>query len=72
MQKASVKTFGDLQKSSVKRFGDNSKCSERKFGEKVNKPKNIGETAQKIINFVISYPYISVEVCSISGMCKAE
>ena len=61
-----------MQKVSVKRFGDYSKCSERKFGEKVNKPKNIGETAQKIINFVISDPYISVEVCSISGICKAE
>ena len=60
-EESSVKTFGDLQKSSVKRFGDYLKCSERKFGESVDKPKNIGKTAQKIIDFVISDPSISAE-----------
>ncbi|WP_300794643.1 ATP-binding protein [uncultured Bacteroides sp.] len=60
-EESSVKTFGDLQKSSEKRFGDNSKSSERKFGESVDKPKNIGKTAQKIIDFVISDPSISAE-----------
>ena len=60
-EESSVKTFGDLQKSSVKRFGDYLKCSERKFGESVDKSKNIGKTAQKIIDFVISDPSISAE-----------
>ena len=46
----------------MKRFGDNSKSSEKKFGETVDKPKNIGKTAQKIIDFVISDPSISAEV----------
>ena len=45
----------------MKRFGDNSKSSEKKFGETVDKPKNIGKTAQKIIDFVISDPSISAE-----------
>ena len=58
---SSEKTFGDLQKSSVKRFGDSPKSSERRFGEIVDKPKNIGKTAQKIIDFVISDPSISAE-----------
>ena len=50
-----------MQKSSVKRFGDSPKSSERRFGEVVDKPKNIGKTAQKIIDFVISDPSISAE-----------
>ena len=58
---SSEKTFGDLQKSSVKRFGESPKSSERRFGEVVDKPKNIGKTAQKIIDFVISDPSISAE-----------
>ena len=45
----------------MKRFGDYLKCSERKFGESVDKSKNIGKTAQKIIDFVISDPSISAE-----------
>ena len=58
----SEEKFGDNSKSSEKRFGDNSKSSESKFGETVDKPKNIGKTAQKIIDFVISDPSISAEV----------
>ena len=58
---SSVKKFGEIEKSSEKRFGDNSKSSEKKFGETVDKPKNIGKTAQKIIDFVISDPSISAE-----------
>ena len=60
-EESSVKKFGDNSKSSEKRFGDNSKSSESKFGETVDKPKNIGKTAQKIIDFVISDPSISAE-----------
>ena len=37
------------------------KSSERRFGEVSDKPKNIGKTAQKIIDFVISDPSISAE-----------
>lgn len=56
-----MKTFGVNDKGSEKKFGDTPKSSERKFGEAVDKPKNIGKTAQKIIDFVISDPSISAE-----------
>ena len=49
-KESSEKAFGDLQKSSV-----------RRFGEVVDKTKNIGKTAQKIIDLVISDPSISAE-----------
>lgn len=60
-KESSEKAFGDLQKSSVRRFGDFPKSSERRFGEVVDKTKNIGKTAQKIIDLVISDPSISAE-----------
>ena len=60
-KESSEKAFGDLQKSSVRRFGDFPKSSERRFGEVVDKTKNIGKTAQKIIDLVISNPSISAE-----------
>ena len=47
--------------SSLEKYPVNEKSSERKFGEAVDKPKNIGRTAQKIIDFVISDPSISAE-----------
>ena len=59
-QESSVKTFGVNDNSSEKRFGEVSKSSERRFGEASDKPKNINKTAQKIIDFVISDPSISV------------
>ena len=37
------------------------KGSEKKFGDSENKSKNIGKTAQKIIDFVISDPSMSAE-----------
>lgn len=60
-KESSEKAFGDLQKSSVRRFGDFPRSSERRFGEVVDKTKNIGKTAQKIIDLVISDPSISAE-----------
>jgi ATP-dependent DNA helicase RecG len=53
--------FGVNDNGSEKKFGDSPKSSERRFGEVVDKPKNIGKTAQKIIDFVISDPSISAE-----------
>lgn len=47
--------------SSERRFGEFHKSSERRFGEATDKPKNIGRTAQKIIDFVISDPSITAE-----------
>ncbi len=60
-EESSVKTFGVNDKGSEKKFGDTPKSSERRFGETADKPKNIGKTAQKIIDFVISDPSISAE-----------
>ena len=37
------------------------KSSESEFGDTADKPKNIGKTAQKIIDFVISDPSITAE-----------
>ena len=37
------------------------KSSESEFGDTADKPKNIGRTAQKIIDFVISDPSITAE-----------
>lgn len=42
-------------------FGVNDKSSEIRFGESTDAPKNIGKTAQKIIDFVISDPPMSAE-----------
>ena len=47
--------------ASERKFGVNDKSSEKRFGEVSDKPKNIGKTAQKIIDFVISDPSISAE-----------
>ena len=58
---ASERKFGVNDKSSEKRFGDSPVSSEKRFGEVSDKPKNIGKTAQKIIDFVISDPSISAE-----------
>ena len=49
------------EECSEKRFGDSPVSSEKRFGEVSDKPKNIGKTAQKIIDFVISDPSISAE-----------
>ena len=57
----SERKFGVNGKSSVKRFGDNEKSSERKFGEITKSKRNVGKTAQKIIDLVISDPSISAE-----------
>lgn len=40
---------------------EKAESSERRFGEATDKPKNIGKTAQKIIDFVISDPSITAE-----------
>ena len=53
--------FGEIAGNSVNIFGLNDKSSESKFGETADKPKNIGRTAQKIIDFVISDPSMSAE-----------
>mgnify|MGYP002744106813 FL=1 len=59
--KSSEKTFGDTQESSEKGSEIMQKGSEKKFGDSKNKPKSIGKTAQKIIDFVISDPSMSAE-----------
>ena len=43
-----------MKKSSERRFGEPHKSSESEFGDTADKPKNIGRTAQKIIDLVIS------------------
>ena len=50
-----------MKKSSERRFGESHKSSESEFGDTADKPKNIGKTAQKIIDFVISDPSITAE-----------
>ena len=40
-----------MKKSSERRFGESHKSSESEFGDTADKPKNIGRTAQKIIDF---------------------
>ncbi len=57
----SIEKFGENDKGSEKKFGDTPKSSERRFGEAADRPKNIGKTAQKIIDFVISDPSMSAE-----------
>lgn len=42
-------------------FSVNKESSEEKFGEAGQRPKNVGKTAQKIIDLVISDPSISAE-----------
>ena len=53
--------FGEEVQGSETKFGDTPKSSESGFGEGADKPKNIGKTAQKIIDFVISDPSISAD-----------
>ena len=43
-----------MKKSSERRFGEPHKSSESEFGDTADKPKNIGRTAQKIID--LSFP----------------
>lgn len=50
-----------LCRVNAKMFGVNDKSSETRFGESTDAPKNIGKTAQKIIDFVISDPPMSAE-----------
>ncbi len=50
--------FGD---SSEKTFDKNPKSSESRFGKQETKSKNVGRTAQKIIDLVISDPSITAE-----------
>lgn len=40
---------------------ENVRCKRQKFGESTDAPKNIGKTAQKIIDFVISDSSMSAE-----------
>ena len=56
-EESSVEKFG----VNAKMFGVNDKSSETRFGESTDAPKNIGKTAQKIIDFVISDPPMSAE-----------
>ena len=53
--------IGHLAGVYAKMFGVNDKSSETRFGESTDAPKNIGKTAQKIIDFVISDPPMSAE-----------
>ena len=50
-----------MKKSSERRFGEPHKSSESEFGDTADKPKNIGRTAQKIIDLVISDLSMSAE-----------
>ena len=43
------------------KFGESHRSSESEFGDTADKPKNIGRTAQKIIDLVISDPSMSAE-----------
>jgi len=53
--------FGVSQKGSERKFGDTPKSSESRFGKTEAQSKNVGRTAQKIIDLVISDPSISAE-----------
>ena len=53
--------FGENIESSERRFRESHKSSESEFGDTADKPKNIGRTAQKIIDLVISDPSMSAE-----------
>ena len=52
-----LKKYPANEESSVEKFGVNAKM----FGESTDAPKNIGKTAQKIIDFVISDSSMSAE-----------
>ena len=54
-----------MKKSSERRFGEPHKSSESEFGDTADKPKNIGRTAQKIIDLVISDLSMSASYASI-------
>lgn len=59
-----LKKYPANEESSVEKFGvnaENVRCKRQKFGESTDAPKNIGKTAQKIIDFVISVPPMSAE-----------
>lgn len=60
--------YTENEESSVKRFIDSPKSSERRFRVVVGKAKNIGKTAQNIIDFVISVLSISAEVITQIGI----
>ena len=63
-EESSVEKFGVNAKMfgvNAKMFGVNDKSSEIRFGESTDAPKNIGKTAQKIIDFVISDSSMSAE-----------
>lgn len=57
----SERKFGESPESSERRFGEPSKSSERRFGKSMEESRNIGKTAQKIIDLVISDPSLSAE-----------
>lgn len=57
----SEKKFGEPPESSERRFGEPSKSSERRFRKAMEESRNIGKTAQKIIDLVISDPSLSAE-----------
>lgn len=56
-----LKKYPANEESSETRFGEPPTSSETRFGESPDAPKNIGRTAQKIIDFVISDPSMSAE-----------
>lgn len=57
--KGSERASSDLHKSSERIFGEKAGSSESLLEETICKPKRIGKTAQKIIDFVISDPSMS-------------
>ncbi len=56
-----VEEVANRVNSTPEQYPVNEKSSDKKFGDTVDKPKNTGKTAQKIIDFVISDPSISAE-----------
>ena len=56
-----VEEVAERVNSPLKKYPANEESSVEKFGESTDAPKNIGKTAQKIIDFVISVPPMSAE-----------
>ncbi|MCM1031195.1 MAG: HTH domain-containing protein [Oscillibacter sp.] len=56
-----VKKVAQRANITLNEFSVNKESSERKFGEAGQRSKNVGKTAQKIIDLVISDPSISAE-----------
>jgi predicted HTH transcriptional regulator len=56
-----VEEVAERVNSPLKKYPANEESSEIRFGESTDAPKNIGKTAQKIIDFVISDPPMSAE-----------